>query len=229
MEDPAKARGFQRVRLLINTAKPLVNGCWLSRENNRDTWVEFRYERLQDFCYRCGHLNHVNNECTFEASKGEETGFGDKPQAFDLTGSQNDGNKALRVEQRDEIATLPRERKKWHRKSRAKGTTGHLNWIVPQSIRQSLWGSRTSCYPFFQNITMQQSGADLHSVIIQEINEDAHTLPSVDVVGTTIAQGDSSPLSFPTFYIMEGTKQKRGKEPQTIEISQSPQKKVRGS
>ncbi|KAM1185626.1 hypothetical protein ACFX2J_014711 [Malus domestica] len=167
MEDPAKARGFLRVRILINAAKPLINGCWLSRENNRDTWVEFRYEILQDFCYRCGRLNHVNLECTFEANTGGEAGFGEwikappvrdvvkasrplsvgagirrkagavrveasssshsKFQASDSAGNQTGGIKALRVEQGEDNVTLPRERKKWHRKSRAQGTTGQLN------------------------------------------------------------------------------------------------------
>lgn len=48
------ARGFLQVRVVVNTLNPLVTGCWLPRENNDASWVEFRYERLQDFCYRCG-------------------------------------------------------------------------------------------------------------------------------------------------------------------------------
>ncbi|KAM1605423.1 hypothetical protein ACFX1Z_026279 [Malus domestica] len=67
LEDPGKARGFLRVRLLIDTGKPLCNGCWIRRDQNRDTWVDFRYERLQDFCYRCGRIGHCNTECTFQA------------------------------------------------------------------------------------------------------------------------------------------------------------------
>ncbi|KAM1087781.1 hypothetical protein ACFX2H_013246 [Malus domestica] len=77
MEDPVKARGFLRVRLLIDSTKPLVSGCWLRRESNRDTWVEFCYERLQDFCYRCGCLRHINTDCTFEATKAGAAGFGE--------------------------------------------------------------------------------------------------------------------------------------------------------
>ncbi|KAM1006103.1 hypothetical protein ACFX15_002797 [Malus domestica] len=42
LEDPAKARGFLRVKINVNTACPLINGCWLKRERNKDTWVEFR-------------------------------------------------------------------------------------------------------------------------------------------------------------------------------------------
>ncbi|KAM1513183.1 hypothetical protein ACFX1Z_024642 [Malus domestica] len=269
MEDPAKARGFLRVRILINADKPLITGCWLSRENNRDTWVEFRYERLQDFCYRCGRLNHVNLECIFEAHKGGEAGFGEwtkaqpirdvveaarplsvgagtrrragavrveasssshcKFQASDSAGNQPSGIKALRVEHGDDNGSFPRERKKWHRKSRDQGTTGQLNWTVPQCIKQSLWGSGTSCYLFFQNIIMQQSGNDLNSIIIHDITEDVPNLPNADDVVTACTQSESSQLSLPTHSRLVGTRQKKGKEPQIMEIIQSPQKKVRGT
>ncbi|KAM2964485.1 hypothetical protein FF2_022265 [Malus domestica] len=77
MEDPAKARGFFRVRVLVNMDNPLVNSCWPKKETNRETWVEFRYERLQDFCYRCGRIGHANNECTFEANSEVAAGYGE--------------------------------------------------------------------------------------------------------------------------------------------------------
>ncbi|KAM1568938.1 hypothetical protein ACFX10_034117 [Malus domestica] len=77
MEDPAKARGFLRVRVLVNSENSLVLGCWLKREVNRETWVEFRYERLQDFCYRCGRIDHVNTEYSYAANMGGAEGYGD--------------------------------------------------------------------------------------------------------------------------------------------------------
>lgn len=75
LEDPTKGHGFLRVKLNVNTSNRLINGCWLKMENNRDTWVEFRYERLQDFCYRCGRIGHANTECSFEPSKGGVAGY----------------------------------------------------------------------------------------------------------------------------------------------------------
>ncbi|KAM1753119.1 hypothetical protein ACFXTI_005440 [Malus domestica] len=39
-EDPSKARGFLRARIIINTRNPLTTSCWLPRENNKDTWDE---------------------------------------------------------------------------------------------------------------------------------------------------------------------------------------------
>ncbi|KAM2473742.1 hypothetical protein PS1_006530 [Malus domestica] len=77
LEDPAKARGFLWVKVLVNTIAPLITGCWLRRESNRDTWVEFRYERLQDFCYKCGSVDHLNTECPFDINPGGEAGYGE--------------------------------------------------------------------------------------------------------------------------------------------------------
>lgn len=76
-EDPSKARGFLRVRVVVNTLHPLVTGCWLSRGKDTDTWVEFRYERLQDFCYKCGRIDHVNTEWSFETSSSGFPGYGE--------------------------------------------------------------------------------------------------------------------------------------------------------
>ncbi|XP_068329792.1 uncharacterized protein [Pyrus communis] len=68
MEDPGYARGFVRIRLLVDTEKPLFKGCWIMRDSNKETWVEFRYKRLQDFCYKCGRIGHINTECSAEMS-----------------------------------------------------------------------------------------------------------------------------------------------------------------
>ncbi|KAB2625965.1 hypothetical protein D8674_017625 [Pyrus ussuriensis x Pyrus communis] len=77
IEDPAKARGFLRVRVIINTKNPLAKGCWIPRESNTDSWIEFRYERLQDFCYKCGRIGHANNECSFETGQSSTAGYGE--------------------------------------------------------------------------------------------------------------------------------------------------------
>ncbi|KAM3003562.1 hypothetical protein FF2_033908 [Malus domestica] len=77
VEDPAKTRGFLRVKVEVDTANPLITGCWLPKENNKESWIELRYERLQDFCYRCGRIRHPNTECNFEAMKGGMAGYGE--------------------------------------------------------------------------------------------------------------------------------------------------------
>ncbi|XP_048422913.1 uncharacterized protein LOC103963932 [Pyrus x bretschneideri] len=77
MEDSGHARGFVRVRILVDTGKPLFKGCWIRREPNKETWVEFRYERLQDFCYKCGRIGHINTECSAEMSGEGEVAYGE--------------------------------------------------------------------------------------------------------------------------------------------------------
>ena len=51
VEDPSKIRGFLRVKLEVDTSNPLTTWCWLPRENNNESWIEFWYERVHDFCY----------------------------------------------------------------------------------------------------------------------------------------------------------------------------------
>ncbi|KAB2621987.1 hypothetical protein D8674_024169 [Pyrus ussuriensis x Pyrus communis] len=77
MEDPGHARGFVRVRILVDTEKPLFKGCWIRRDSNKEIWVEFRYERLQDFCYKCGRIGHINTECSVEVSGDGEVAYGE--------------------------------------------------------------------------------------------------------------------------------------------------------
>lgn len=81
IEDPTRARGFLRVKVAVDTSKPLTTGCWLPRHNNNESWIEFCYERLQDFCYKCGRIGHANLECTFEAVKGGMAGYGEWTKA----------------------------------------------------------------------------------------------------------------------------------------------------
>lgn len=55
----------------------MIPGCWLPRSNDRDTWVEFRYERLEDFCYNCGRIGHVNSECSLRPNGSGAAGYGE--------------------------------------------------------------------------------------------------------------------------------------------------------
>ncbi|KAL4275030.1 hypothetical protein AHAS_Ahas20G0066400 [Arachis hypogaea] len=66
-EDPKRrnifVRTFLRVRLAINISKPFPTGFWMAREERQKTWIEFKYERLQDcYCLRCGIIGHGKKE-----------------------------------------------------------------------------------------------------------------------------------------------------------------------
>ena len=52
-----------RVRVRIDVAKRLVRGKKITIEGGESRWVQFKYERLPNFCYRCGLLSHTLKDC----------------------------------------------------------------------------------------------------------------------------------------------------------------------
>ncbi|KAL9684084.1 hypothetical protein QQ045_021516 [Rhodiola kirilowii] len=49
---------YMRIRAKINTSKPIVRGCFVDVQEPELLWVDFRYERLSKFCFKCGRLTH---------------------------------------------------------------------------------------------------------------------------------------------------------------------------
>jgi hypothetical protein len=47
----------------MDLAIPLMRGCIVQVEEADPVWVDFRYEHLPTFCYRCGIIGHNGNEC----------------------------------------------------------------------------------------------------------------------------------------------------------------------
>lgn len=43
----------------VNLDKPLLRGTNL-KLNGAICWVDFKYEKLADFCYYCGHVGHTD-------------------------------------------------------------------------------------------------------------------------------------------------------------------------
>ncbi|KAI8032207.1 hypothetical protein LOK49_LG01G03075 [Camellia lanceoleosa] len=76
------ARSFLRLRVEINVTAPLPKGFMLKRQTAhslelKDTWVEFKYERLSDFCYDCGRIGHEKSSCKFVLrEEGQTSGYG---------------------------------------------------------------------------------------------------------------------------------------------------------
>lgn len=44
---------------------PLPAGFFFERNDGNDFWVQFKFERLSDFCYVCGLMDHVTGRCKF--------------------------------------------------------------------------------------------------------------------------------------------------------------------
>ena len=54
---------FLRVRVQIDVTKRLIRGKRISIEGGESRWVQFKLERLPNFCYRCGLLSHALRDC----------------------------------------------------------------------------------------------------------------------------------------------------------------------
>lgn len=52
------------MRVMIDVNKPLPQGFWLPRAEGKKTWVEFKFERLSDFCFLCSKLGHLQRSCS---------------------------------------------------------------------------------------------------------------------------------------------------------------------
>ncbi|XVF21424.1 hypothetical protein REPUB_Repub12eG0089100 [Reevesia pubescens] len=52
-------RGFLRIRVMMDVQAPLVDGFWLPQEGNEKLWIQIQYEKLVDFCYTCGKIEHL--------------------------------------------------------------------------------------------------------------------------------------------------------------------------
>ncbi|GLT53077.1 hypothetical protein SLA2020_263730 [Shorea laevis] len=56
-------RQHLRLRVEINTRRPLMPGFYISRPGKDPLWIQFRYERLADYCTLCGLIGHCKFIC----------------------------------------------------------------------------------------------------------------------------------------------------------------------
>ncbi|KAH7867291.1 hypothetical protein Vadar_031473 [Vaccinium darrowii] len=54
------SRSFLRLRVEIDLSQPLPKGFWLrkTKDNGKDLWISYKYEKLSDFCYAGGRIGH---------------------------------------------------------------------------------------------------------------------------------------------------------------------------
>uniref|UniRef100_A0A803QC75 Reverse transcriptase domain-containing protein n=1 Tax=Cannabis sativa TaxID=3483 RepID=A0A803QC75_CANSA len=55
---------FLRVRVKLSVAKPLPRGQMIKLPKVKDEfWIDYRYERIPEFCFECGCLGHPFEQC----------------------------------------------------------------------------------------------------------------------------------------------------------------------
>ncbi|GLT64224.1 hypothetical protein SLA2020_367300 [Shorea laevis] len=57
-------KSFLRIRVSINLLNPLSPGFTHHRASKPSIWVQYKYERLSDYCYVCGRLGHMSFTCS---------------------------------------------------------------------------------------------------------------------------------------------------------------------
>lgn len=63
---------YTRIRIYIDTSKPILPGLFLGRINRKPVWVYMKYEKLPNVCYRCRKLNHERRQCKAPVSNKEK-------------------------------------------------------------------------------------------------------------------------------------------------------------
>lgn len=52
-----------KVKVQYNISNPILAGMYIDNENDEINWVDFRYENLPLFCFKCGLIGHSNDNC----------------------------------------------------------------------------------------------------------------------------------------------------------------------
>lgn len=50
--------------MVVNIIKSLKTGCSIIYNDQTKLWIPFKHERLSNFCYSCGNINHTQTACT---------------------------------------------------------------------------------------------------------------------------------------------------------------------
>jgi hypothetical protein len=74
-------KSYLRLRVLIKLHCPLIPGFTYHRPSKAPVWVQYRYERLSEYCYFCGRLGHPSYECLVADRPPSHGRYGDKLKA----------------------------------------------------------------------------------------------------------------------------------------------------
>ncbi|KAJ1431055.1 Zinc finger, CCHC-type [Sesbania bispinosa] len=69
---------FVKLLVEIDIHKPLLSGIPVGSNKDGISWVDFKYERLPQFCYKCGLVGHDEDSCKNPGSPNSSDLHGDK-------------------------------------------------------------------------------------------------------------------------------------------------------
>lgn len=79
-----------RIKVKIDVKELLERGLVIKVGTRaKESWVSVTYERLPDFCYKCGKLGHTYMDCDEEIPKEEEGLYGDWMRSIQKIGGAN--------------------------------------------------------------------------------------------------------------------------------------------
>ena len=75
-EDFLDIKPFRRVRVLVDIMKPLKRFQMIHAKGNNTVKINFKYKRLQHFCFLCGLMCHTEKHCSNVEDEDKEAGYG---------------------------------------------------------------------------------------------------------------------------------------------------------
>ncbi|KAJ4836955.1 hypothetical protein Tsubulata_032316 [Turnera subulata] len=95
--------GFIRMKVQVKVDSPLLSGIMVKDLVGNKVWIRFKYEKLTDFCYRCGRLEHTVQACKNRIREDERiekqtsNSFGPWMKATLMVGKEIPGGKIKRA------------------------------------------------------------------------------------------------------------------------------------
>lgn len=73
-----------RIQVEVNQSKPILLVFFLKNDEGVLQWIQLKYERLSNFCYNCGLIDHLDKDCISSTLAMISDSFGCMVQLYGL-------------------------------------------------------------------------------------------------------------------------------------------------